>query len=268
MQDPEHPQGLYEGIPFAEPNAAVKPIYLLADSQLLFWTQDDGKLFLESVRALLPSPAPSAAYIGASNGDDPAFYSIFEAAMEQVEIRNLRMIPAELEAEDLDFVDRAHLILLSGGDVARGWKTFVDNGLSRILQRRYQEGALLMGVSAGAVQLGLGGQDGKGGMTDTFRLLPHAIGAHDEANEWADLKEALRHYGEHSRGYGLPTGGGLIYYPDHTLEPLRRPLVEIHLRGEKVGETLLMPGEEQDDAEDEARRSSHQDDDGDVLVLN
>jgi hypothetical protein len=253
----------YGGVEFATPNDALKPAYLLADSQLLFWTRDDGRPFLEPIRDLLPSPSPLAAYIGASNGDDPAFYSIFQAAMESVGISDLRMIPAELEAIDLDFVDRAHLILLSGGEVARGWNTFVDNGLNRILQRRYQEGALLMGVSAGAVQLGLGGPDGEGKMVDTFRILPYAIGAHDEANGWDQLKSSVRHFGDHVRGFGLPTGGGLIYYPDHSLEPLRRPLVEIQAKGNRTLETLLMPGEEKAE-----KPLITRDEEGEVILLN
>jgi hypothetical protein len=40
----------------------------------------------------------------------------------------------------------------------------------------------------------------------------------------------LRLAGGSKRGIGLPTGGGAIYHPDHTLEPLRHPLVELSLQ--------------------------------------
>ena len=68
-----------------------QPIYLFADSQLLFWRSKDA-LFLRSLREVLDEDSPKAAYIGASNGDDPEFYSIFTAAMEGIGIHECRMI--------------------------------------------------------------------------------------------------------------------------------------------------------------------------------
>jgi hypothetical protein len=49
---------------------ARQPIYLFADSQLLFWKRD-GTLFLKTVRDRLARPGLRAAYVGASNGDLP-----------------------------------------------------------------------------------------------------------------------------------------------------------------------------------------------------
>ncbi len=68
----------------------MQPIYLLADSQLLFW-KENGNLFLSSIKALLHSH-PKAAYIGVSNGDAPEFYAIFIAAMDGIDIQDCRMI--------------------------------------------------------------------------------------------------------------------------------------------------------------------------------
>ncbi len=261
-REPEELTESLQGIEYAAPQEGLKPLYLLADSQLLFHKDEAGEPFVCTVRARLEAVEPSAAYIGASNGDDPAFYSIFEAAMDEAAIDHRAMILAELDAEALAFVDRADWIVLAGGDVARGWWTFKENGLSQILMRRYYEGALLMGISAGAVQLGLGALSGAGAGSsagssqaaeplETFRLVPHLIGAHQEADDWQSLAAALRHFGGHARGYGIPSGGGMIYHPDHTIEPLRRPLVELSLQGETVTQSLLLPGaEEVDEAED------------------
>ncbi len=242
-------EGLH-GIEYATPSEQLKPLYLLADSQLLFWKDEEGEPFVHTVRARLETVEPAAAYIGASNGDDPAFYSIFEAAMDEAAISSRRMIFSELDAEALDFVDRADWIVLAGGDVARGWQTFKQNGLSQILMRRYYEGALLMGISAGAVQLGLGtvlAEDDAASPQaieplETFRLVPHLIGAHQEAEDWRPLAAAVRRFGGHARGYGIPAGGGMIYHRDHTIEPLRRPLVEFSLHGETVSQSVLLPG--------------------------
>src|ERR1700722_17803817 len=58
---------------------AAQPLYLLADSQLLFWKRQDRPLLDASLDGLARDTPVSAAYIGASNGDRPEFYGIFEA---------------------------------------------------------------------------------------------------------------------------------------------------------------------------------------------
>jgi hypothetical protein len=58
-------------IPLLSPPAR-QPLYLFADSQLLFW-KPQGKLLLEGVVAGHEDQPPAAAYIGASNGDREEF---------------------------------------------------------------------------------------------------------------------------------------------------------------------------------------------------
>src|SRR5215467_6241351 len=94
----------------------IKPLYLLADSQLLF-AKRNGTSLPARIRGDLQTDTPKAAYLGASNGDEPEFYSLFAHAMELMEIRNCRKIPAHLSREDTLFVEDADLILLAGGDV-------------------------------------------------------------------------------------------------------------------------------------------------------
>jgi cyanophycinase len=51
----------------------LQPLYLLADSQLLFWKRQD-RLLLEAALDGLARDTPlNAAYIGTSNGDRPEF---------------------------------------------------------------------------------------------------------------------------------------------------------------------------------------------------
>src|SRR5690242_5197749 len=131
----------------------MESIFLLADSQLLFW-REHGQLLLERVVKSRTRRRLRAAYIGASNGDDPDFYTIFVEAMEGVGISDCALISSS--EPDLTFLNDADIILLAGGDVELGWRTFVTNGLNHHLVRRHSEGATLIGISAGAVQLGLG----------------------------------------------------------------------------------------------------------------
>ncbi|MCB1053956.1 MAG: Type 1 glutamine amidotransferase-like domain-containing protein [Acidobacteria bacterium] len=222
----------------------IQPILLLADSQLLFW-RHEGDLFLSRIREMLDRDQPRAAYVGASNGDQPEFYMLFQGAMEGAGIDVCRMIPSEPEAEDLDFLASADLILLAGGDPWRGWQVMQQNGLLEKVVERYYAGALLIGVSAGAAQLGLYGlkeRDGKPvGKFEAFKLVPYLIDVHDEP-EWPRMHLALGKIQESLRGLGIPTGGGALVHPDLTVEPLRHPLTEFHLDDEgEVVQALLFP---------------------------
>jgi len=199
----------------------MQPIVLLADSQLLFW-RDNDRLLLAKVLA-----GSKAAYIGASNGDNPDFYAIFVAAMEGAGVFDCRMIPAAVSESDLAFLNYADIILLAGGDVELGWRTFLSNGLNNHIVRRYFEGATLIGISAGAVQLGLCGLAADGSLMETFKLVPFIIGAHEESDNWKTTRDLLRLSPTNTRAIGLPTGGGVIYHEDQTLESLRHPLVEL-----------------------------------------
>jgi peptidase E len=199
----------------------MQPIVLLADSQLLFWRENNHLLL---ARVLEGS---KAAYIGASNGDNPDFYAIFVAAMEGFGVFDCRMIPSIISEADLAFLNDAGIILLAGGDVELGWRTFVGNGLNNHIVRRYFEGATLIGISAGAVQLGLCGLAADGSLIETFKLVPFIIGAHEESDNWKTTIDLQRLSATNTRAIGLPTGGGAIYRPDQTLEPLRHPLVEL-----------------------------------------
>ena len=203
----------------------MQPIFLLADSQLLFW-RDGGQLLLERV---VTRDQFKAAYIGASNGDDPSFYEIFVSAMKGVGVVDCRMIPSAVSQADLEFLNHADIILLAGGDVEAGWRVFVNNGLSEHIVRRYFEGASLIGVSAGAVQLGLCGLAADGSLIETFKLVPYVIGAHEESENWKTMRELLRLTGPGKTAIGLPTGSGAIYHQDQTVEALRHPLVKLSL---------------------------------------
>ena len=220
----------------------ITPLYLLADSQLLFSRADDNGL-TSGIRANLPSSDAKAAYIGASNGDRAEFYGLFVAAMELMGVSSCRMVPSQLTDEDRVFLEEADLILLAGGDVEHGWKVFEQNGLKDLIPRKRYDGSVLVGISAGAVQLGLGAltdapQPKK---FDQFGLVPFYVGAHEENDEWWHLRALVNLSQSGVRGVGIPLGGGAIYWPDGSLEAIRRPLTELLKEDDRVGEHLLIP---------------------------
>jgi cyanophycinase len=200
----------------------------MADSQLLFWKRNE-RLLLEAALDGLAQDAPlTAAYIGASNGDRPEFYGIFEAAMDAVGITDRHMIDSSFGADGRAFLERARLIVLAGGDVRLGWTTFEKTGMKDVILDRYAKGAVLVGVSAGAVQLGRYGivetphTEGTE-LLEVFNLVPLVIDAHDERAEWARLARAIQTLQASATGLGIPSGGGVIAHPDGTVEALRRP---------------------------------------------
>jgi cyanophycinase len=223
----------------------LQPLYLFADSQLLFWKRR-GRRLLEGVSGSRTDPPPAAAYVGASNGDVKEFYSIFEAAMDAVGIADRRMIDSSFDSEDRAFMERAQLIVLSGGDVQRGWNTFERSGLKQQILASYAHGATLVGISAGAVQLGRRAvvdtaEASRHELIDMFNLVPAIIDVHDEAREWARLSRTIHLLEGTITGLGIPTGGGIVAHPEGTLEALRLPVDEFSWDGARIKQSILLP---------------------------
>jgi cyanophycinase len=226
----------------------LQPLYLLADSQLLFWKWNDRLLLDAAVGGLARERPIDAAYIGASNGDRPEFYGIFEAAMDPIDIDDCRMIDSSFGPDDREYLRRAQLIVLAGGDVRLGWKTFQETGMKDVILDRYAQGAVLVGISAGAVQLGRYGiVETPGPLAtaplDLFNLVPMVIDTHDEQAGWARLSRAIHLLDGAAAGLGISAGGGVIVHADTTIEPLRRPSHEFRLEGGRVTHSLLCPEE-------------------------
>lgn len=218
----------------------VSPIYILADSQLLFWRNKNG-LFLKTILNHISSNNPLAAYVGASNGDEKAYFQIFESAMEQIGINNCQMISMNFTKADKDNIKKADIILLAGGDPKNGWDIFTKHGVDRIVCNRYREGAVVIGVSAGAVQLGSRvlqeNTAGQNELFETFNLVPYIIDVHDEKSDWSKLERTIEVSDKKERGLGVRAGSGFIFYPNHAIEPVRYNLVEL-----THGESGITPG--------------------------
>ncbi|OBH10049.1 Type 1 glutamine amidotransferase-like domain-containing protein [Mycobacterium sp. E1747] len=220
------------------------PLYLLADSQLLFWKRRNRLLLEAAVDGLAGASPLSAAYIGASNGDRPEYYEIFEAAMDAIGITDRRMIDSSFGANDRTFLASAQLIVLAGGDVRLGWDTFDRTGMKEVIVGRHEQGAVLVGISAGAVQLGRYGivetpQPPAPEPFGTFDLVPMVIDAHDERGDWARLSRTVELLEGAVIGLGIPSGAGVIVHPDTTVEPLRRAAHQVRFESGRITRSLL-----------------------------
>ena len=223
----------------------ASPIYLFADSSLLYWQTTDSNPWISRIWNSLDSSRPRAAYLGASNGDDPEFYSIFEAAMASVSIHDCRMIRSGFSREDADFLHHADVILLAGGDVGRGWRVFQATGIKDVILERYHQGAILMGISAGAIQLGYGfreiGRHGENQTLATFQFVKCWIDAHDEQQDWVRLRETVTASKARGEGIGIPARAGAIVHPDQSLEVVRLPLRSMVRTASTVEEATIAP---------------------------
>jgi Peptidase family S51 len=171
---------------------------------------------------------------------------LFEAAMDRLGVADRFFVRAEFCPDDRAELARADLVLLAGGDPALAWRIFERTGLENAIRARRDAGALLVGVSAGAVALGWlmdeGGSGSAGPPLLSFRFVPGVVAAHEEAEDWVPLRRLLRRAALPLPGYGIPAGGALVCHPDGSLEPLGEPTLFLSPEGtESPRETLLVP---------------------------
>lgn len=224
-----------------------KPIFLLADSRALFGDSRYCRLnsvLCESLR-VSEENVTRAAYIGASNHDAVEFFDLFRAAMDTINLHESRMIRADFSAEDKSFLASADLVLLAGGRVETGWEVFTRTGMNSAIVDAYFDTAVIVGVSAGSVQLGMGWIDSAcGGVSTGIGLVPYYIDVHNEKDDWIDLRRLVDNQGKVSRGFGIPSAGALICHADMSLEAVGSPVTEFEMSEEqsmKVMENLLLP---------------------------
>jgi cyanophycinase-like exopeptidase len=220
---------------------ATRPLYLLADSQPLFWQSG---AFLTSICRASGNSQPNVAYIGASNGDSAQAYAIFEAAMEQVVTGRTHWVRATFSQQDREFLQTADVLVLAGGDVENGWNVFTSTGLGELIADRYRAGAVLVGVSAGAVQFGkyasVSSGDGAQKLIETFGLVDFIVDAHDERRDWQTLAATIQLLEGSARGMGIPHGGALIAHPDGTFEPAGRAVEEFVFTDGRLRRSVLL----------------------------
>jgi cyanophycinase len=222
--------------------APLKPLILLADGQLLFFKEQD-RPYIRRLRQLFaPNQSMSAAYIGASNGDEVEYYDMFEMAMQSIGITNCMQVTSDLTAQQLNFVTSAQIILLSGGDIWRGWQTL--SKIAPLIKAARNNGAVLIGTSAGAIQLGQLGWHDKPHLTNTdlfstFGFIPAIFGAHDEQQNWRSLRQIVTQTNGTLPSLGIQTGAGLIVTPDNNVQAIRKPAISFSIKDQQLVEQPL-----------------------------
>ena len=179
----------------------------------------------------LAGARPLVAWVGAANGDQRAWYERVAKVLRDrygAEVELARTVPTvEFDAaETRSLIEAATMIYIGGGDVGLLAERVRALGLDEQIRRRHREGALVVGVSAGAI-----------GLTrywvqfpdDNFEIekptrfscigaLEVAVDCHDEESDWEELRALLEAWEREEPGatvdaYGIPMGGALEIAP-------------------------------------------------------
>jgi peptidase E len=204
------PEGAEEEL---EDLSKVLPVYLLADSQLLFWQKENGLYFFADEFLQLEVKVTKALYIGASNGDQMEFFELFKGAMENVNVFQCDFLTVDTALQEAkEKIQQAEFILLAGGDVNKGWQFL--KALKPALEQAYYSGAMVVGISAGAVQLSALAWQHKNELCESdlysvLGIVPCLVSVHEESSNWRLLKQVMRLTDGCFSGIAIPHGAGV-----------------------------------------------------------
>lgn len=149
--------------PPAEASGSALPskdplLFCAADSAPLFtpwWPSTVGPA-VQAAKAA-DSKKFAAAFLSASNYDKPEYFDIFVMAASALgfsasDCHHVTSANGRINVELV--ATRSALVLLGGGDTCSGWDSFVEHGLVDAIRRAFAGGAALVGIAAGAIQLG------------------------------------------------------------------------------------------------------------------
>ena len=200
----------------------------------------------------LAGARPLVAWIGAANGDQRAWYERVAKVLRErygAEVEMARTIGDFDTGETRQIIDAAQMIYLGGGDVALLAERVRALGVDEQIRRRHREGALVVGVSAGAI-----------GLTRYWVQFPDdnlelehptryacigalgiAVDCHDEESDWEELRALLAAWQREEPGavvdaYGIPLGGALEVAPSGTVTHLGPAPKRLRLDGGRIVE--------------------------------
>eukprot|EP00003_Mantamonas_plastica_P022105 TRINITY_DN3704_c0_g1_i9.p1 TRINITY_DN3704_c0_g1~~TRINITY_DN3704_c0_g1_i9.p1 ORF type:complete len:369 (+),score=110.29 TRINITY_DN3704_c0_g1_i9:1993-3099(+) len=183
---------------------------------------------------MLPEEDIRVAYVGHADNDDEDVYEYFLDVCSEIGMSHCRMIPTECTEEDTEFVKTAHIIVLSHGLPELGLRSWKSNGLHTIFRERYRDGCVFVGVSAGAVSMGIKcwGAAEESTIFECLGLFPYYIDADQESDQYAYLQRLLQHQKAGEKvcpGYGIPRGIGMISFPKGKIMAVRGKVLRFDL---------------------------------------
>ena len=226
-----------------------KPVYLIAGGR--------DRKSLRSVIRLIGEDAvkakPTIAYVGVASGDSLPFYLMMSTMIKEAGDCQIRRVLMAARKANLDkaeaILESADAVFMSGGDVEAGMHILEEKKMVGFLTGLFKRGKVFFGVSAGSIMLGrewVRWRDPEDdSTTELFPCLgiaPIICDTHAEADDWEELKSALKLKDEGAEGYGIPSGSSLKVYPDGRMEALDGAITRFVKRGDNIaGQPELLP---------------------------
>ena len=212
------------------------PIYLLAGGPGAKRLSPDP--LLQMALKELDKAKPSVAYIGAAHGDSKVFYLFIKHLIVAAGAGKVELVPLAKKNSDIEkaqsIIRTADCIFVSGGDVKEGMRVLAEQSVIPLIKKRYEEGALIIGVSAGSIMLAKQWIDwpdendnDSAELFPCMNIAPVLCDTHGEDDKWNELHSLVRLTKEEEIGYGIPSGGALRISPDGAVEAIGLPLFRI-----------------------------------------
>lgn len=218
-----------------------KPVYLIAGGR-------DRKSFESIIKTILKDTGkiqPIIAYVGVASGDNWPFYLMMSAMIKEAgdcQIRRVLITPKKADLNKAQAVlESADAIFMSGGDVEAGMRVLEEKNMAGLLTDLFKRGKILFGVSAGSIMLAREWvrwrEPEDDSTTELFSCLgitPIICDTHAEADDWEELKSALKLKEDGTQGYGITSGSCLKVYPDGQMEAMVGAITQFLKRGNSI----------------------------------
>jgi peptidase E len=168
------------------------------------FSMEDDRVLDDYILGLTGRDRPRVGFLGTASGDAPEYIEKFHASLsDRAETSDLRLFSAPSHDPDTWFPEQ-DVIYVGGGSTANLLAVWRVHALDRLVREAHDRGAVLCGVSAGAICWFEGGTTDSFGplreLKDGVGLLSGSFTPHYDGE--ADRKPALRAALEH----GLPAG--------------------------------------------------------------
>ena len=219
------------------------PIYLLAGGPGAKRQSPDP--ILQMALRELGKTKPTVAYIGAAHGDSLMFFLFIKRLITAAGAGKVELVPLVKKKSDIEkaqsIIQSADCIFVSGGDVKEGMRVLTERSVIALIKKRYNEGALIIGVSAGSIMLAKQwidwpdeNNEASAELFPCMNIAPVLCDTHGEEDEWNELNSLVRLTDGDQIGYGIPSGGAMRISPDGVVEAISMPLFRIEQRGGKI----------------------------------
>ena len=218
-----------------------KPVYLIAGGR----DRKSLKSIIRMIREDTAKTKPAIAYVGVASGDSLPFYLMMSAMIKEAgdcQIRRVLIAPRKADLKKAEAIlETADVVFMSGGDVEAGMHILDEKKMVGFLTGLFKRGKVFFGVSAGSIMLGREWvrwrdpeDDSTAELFPCLGIAPVICDTHAEADDWEELKSALKLKDDGGQGYGIPSGSCLKVYPDGRMEALDASIARFVKRGDNI----------------------------------